>query len=143
MQQGKGPVPAKEFAKGVEKDLQKAMARPKIQVKKNKGVAEGEWSNVIHTTDRSAEKAQREQEHKKQAGLAAKVLKNHSQALDPKEIDLLTRYNLHHRGKPGVRLDNYDVKQAQQLIQNVLRFNEQGVAEAETDFSKRLSLIHI
>ena len=95
----------------------------------NEGVAEGEWSNVIHTTDRSAEKAQREQEHKKQAGLAAKVLKNHSQALDPKEIDLLTRYNLHHRGKPGVRLDNYDVKQAQQLIQNVLRFNEQGVAE--------------
>jgi len=35
------PVPAKEFAKGIEKDLQKAMAKPKIQVKKNKGVAEG------------------------------------------------------------------------------------------------------
>jgi hypothetical protein len=103
--------------------------RAELAKKKQQGVAEGEWSNVIHTTDRSAEKAQREQEHKKQAGLAAKVLKNHSQALDPKEIDLLTRYNLHHRGKPGVRLDNYDVKQAQQLIQNVLRFNEQGVAE--------------
>ena len=42
IQPSKGtPVPAKEFAQGVEKDLQKAMARPKIQVKKNKGVAEG------------------------------------------------------------------------------------------------------
>ena len=140
IQPSKGtPVPAKEFAQGVEKDLQKAMARPKIQVKKNKGVAEGNpWANVIHTTDRSAEKAQREQEHKKQAGLAAKVLKNHSQALDPKEIDLLTRYNLHHRGKPGVRLDNYDVKQAQQLIQNVLRFNEQDVAEGHADQQRKI-----
>jgi hypothetical protein len=35
------PVPAKEFAQGIEKDLQKAM-KPKIQVKKNKDVAEGE-----------------------------------------------------------------------------------------------------
>jgi hypothetical protein len=35
------PVPAKEFAKGIEKDLQKAMNPSKIQVKKNKGVAEG------------------------------------------------------------------------------------------------------
>jgi hypothetical protein len=41
IQQGKGtPVPAKEFARGIEKDLQKAMTRPKIQVKKNKGVDE-------------------------------------------------------------------------------------------------------
>ena len=96
------------------------------------GVAEGNWSNVIHTTDRSDEKAQREQEHKKQAGLAATVLKNHSHALDPKEIDLLTRYNLHHRGKPGVRFDRLDNEKAQQLIQNVLRFNQQGVAEGYT-----------
>jgi len=102
----------------------------RIRAEKKKGVAEGNpWANVVHSTDIHAEKSQREQEHKKQAGLAAKVLKNHSQALDPKEIDLLTRYNLHHRGKPGVRLDNYDAKQAQQLIQNVLRFNKQGVAE--------------
>jgi hypothetical protein len=34
------PVPAKDFAQGIEKDLQKAMTKPKIQVKKNKGVAE-------------------------------------------------------------------------------------------------------
>ena len=39
--QSKGtPVPANAFAQGIEKDLQKAMAKPKIQVKKNKGVAE-------------------------------------------------------------------------------------------------------
>ena len=39
--QSKGtPVPAKAFAQGIEKDLQKAMTKPKIQVKKNKGVAE-------------------------------------------------------------------------------------------------------
>ena len=100
-----------------------------LQSEKEQGVAEGKWSNVIHTTDRSDEKAQREQEHKKQAGLAATVLKNHSHALDPKEIDLLTRYNLHHRGKPGVRFDRLDNEKAQQLIQNVLRFNQQGVAE--------------
>ena len=41
IQPSKGtPVPAKSFAQGIEKDLQKAMAKPKIQVKKNKGVAE-------------------------------------------------------------------------------------------------------
>ena len=101
-----------------------------VGTNRSSGVAEGKWSNVIHTTDRSDEKAQREQEHKKQAGLAATVLKNHSHALDPKEIDLLTRYNLHHRGKPGVRFDRLDNEKAQQLIQNVLRFNQQGVAEA-------------
>ena len=130
-EEGKGtPVPAKEFARGVLKDLKKVNV-------KEQGVAEGNWSNVIHTTDRSDEKAQREQEHKKQAGLAATVLKNHSHALDPKEIDLLTRYNLHHRGKPGVRFDRLDNEKAQQLIQNVLRFNQQGVAEAQTDYQKR------
>ena len=128
--QSKGtPVPAKAFARGVLKDLKKVNV-------KDQGVAEGKWSNVIHTTDRSDEKAQREQEHKKQAGLATTVLKNHSQALDPKEIDLLTRYNLHHRGKPGVRFDRLDNEKAQQLIQNVLRFNQKGVAESSASGSE-------
>ena len=56
IQQSKGtPVPAKEFARGVEKDLQKAMNPSKIQVKKNKGVAEGfikdgaNWNSVLHS----------------------------------------------------------------------------------------------
>ena len=54
IQPSKGtPVPAKSFAQGIEKDLQKAMAKPKIQVKKNKGVAEGgaetSWSNDTGT----------------------------------------------------------------------------------------------
>ena len=121
----KNKADRKEFRK-----TQKAQAHKELMTgKKEQGVAEGNWSNVIHTTDRSDEKAQREQEHKKQAGLAATVLKNHSQALDPKEINLLTRYNLHHRGKPGVRFDRLDNEKAQQLIQNVLRFNQQGVAE--------------
>ena len=51
--QSKGtPVPAKAFAQGIEKDLQKAMTKPKIQVKKNKGVAEdeGDAEGLPHLT---------------------------------------------------------------------------------------------
>jgi hypothetical protein len=46
------PVPAKDFAQGIEKDLQKAMTKPKIQVKKNKGVAEDtdSWFRVTVKT---------------------------------------------------------------------------------------------
>ena len=108
--------------------LKKAAGEYGVMVKAQ-GVAEGKYSNVIHTTDRSAEKEQRELKHKQAVANSAKVLKNHADALDPAEIDLLTRYNLHHRGKPGVRFDRLDNEKAQQLIQNVLRFNKSGVAE--------------
>ena len=110
--------------------LKKAAGEYGVMVKAQ-GVAEGKYSNVIHTTDRSAEKEQRELKHKQAVANSAKVLKNHADALDPAEIDLLTRYNLHHRGKPGVRFDRLDNEKAQQLIQNVLRFNKSGVAEGD------------
>ena len=102
-----------------------------FQTNVDQGVAEGNpWANVIHSTDIHAEKDQRELKHKQAAANSARVLKNHSDVLDPKEVDLLQRYNLHHRGNPGVRFDRLDNEKAEQLIQNVLRFNKQGMAES-------------
>lgn len=97
------------------------------------GVAEGNpWANVIHTTDIHAEKAQRELKNKQAVADSAKVLKNHAKALEPKEIELIKKYNLFHRGRmPEGSYGRLDDEKAEKLIQNVLRFNEQGVAEAD------------
>ena len=112
----------------------------KSRLLNKKGVAEGNpWANVIHTTDIHAEKEQRELKNKQAVADSAKVLKNHAKALEPKEIELIKKYNLFHRGRmPEGSYGRLDDEKAEKLIQNVLRFNEQGVAEGLDDQPKKV-----
>ena len=119
---------------GAHKDKKKAEKQGDVKHKGKQfaeGVAEGNpWANVIHSTDIHAEKAQRELKNKQAVADSAKVLKNHAKALEPKEIELIKKYNLFHRGRmPEGSYGRLDDEKAEKLIQNVLRFNEQGVAE--------------
>ena len=113
IQPSKGtPVPAKAFAQGIEKDLQKAMTKPKIQVKKNKGVAE-DWIDDD----------------------AAEPLAKYFADLYYGDFSVTMKIKLAANIYQSIQNGELSIEQLKADIDMLEK--EKGIKEAETDYSKR------